>query len=192
MFLKKILNLIILYLILIFLFTTLTRATPNESFTSLLKENGKIIFIRHAYAPGNGDPDNFNLLDCATQRNLNSKGIADSKNIKIFFNKNKIEIDKILTSEWCRCKDTAKYAFENFEVKSFLNSFYSKKFSHNKSNQIYELRDYIQKWNGKNNLIFVTHYVVILEILNLSVSSGEIIVTDKELNILARQKTSNN
>jgi len=192
MFLKKILNLIILYLILIFLFTTLTRATPNESFTSLLKENGKIIFIRHAYAPGNGDPDNFNLLDCATQRNLNSKGIADSKNIKIFFNKNKIEIDKILTSEWCRCKDTAKYAFENFEVKSFLNSFYSKKFYHNKSRQIKDLKKYIKNWKGEKNLVFVTHYVVILEVLNLSAMPAEIIISDKNFNVLARQKFTNN
>ena len=69
-------------------------------------------------------------------------------------------IDKILSSEWCRCKQTAKYAFKNYETKS--------------------------------NLIFVTHYVVILETLNISVSSGEIDAADKDFNILARQKTSNN
>ena len=39
-------------------------------------------------------------------------------------------IDKILSSEWCRCKQTAKYAFKNYETKSFLNSFFSQKFAH--------------------------------------------------------------
>ena len=101
-------------------------------------------------------------------------------------------IDKILSSEWCRCKQTAKYAFKNYETKSFLNSFFSKKFADNKDKQIKELKEYIEKWQGKKNLVLVTHYVVILEILNLPVSSGEIIVTDKEFNILVRKKTFNN
>ena len=101
-------------------------------------------------------------------------------------------INKILSSEWCRCKQTAKYAFKNYETKSFLNSFFSEKFAKNKNKQIRELKEYIKKWNGKNNLIFITHYVVILETLNISVSSGEIVVADKDFNILVRQKISHN
>ena len=58
--------------------------------------------------------------------------------------------------------------------------------------QIKELKDYIKNWNGKNNLIFVTHFVVISEIINLPVSSGEIIITDKDFKILIRQNTKNN
>ncbi len=154
---------------------------------NILRDNGKIIFIRHAYAPGGGDPDGFDIANCDSQRNLNSEGIAQSKRIGKFFEENDIIIDKVLSSEWCRCKETAKYAFNNYETKSFLNSFFSQKFAHNKSKQIKELKKYIQKWDGKKNLIFVTHYVVILEILNLPVSSGEIIITDKNFNVLARQ-----
>jgi phosphohistidine phosphatase SixA len=131
-------------------------------------------------------------LDCASQRNLNKEGIEQAKAIGKFFSKNHIKNNIVLSSEWCRCKQTAKYAFKNYKTKNFLNSFYSKKFAHNKSNQINELKDYIQKWDGKSNLIFVTHYVVILEILNLSVSSGEIVVADKDFNILIRKKTTNN
>ena len=101
-------------------------------------------------------------------------------------------IDKILSSEWCRCKQTAKYAFKKYETKNFLNSFFSQKFSHNKASQIKELKEYINKWDGKKNLILITHYVVILEVLNLSSSSGEVIVTDKDFNILDRLKTINN
>ena len=58
------------------------------------------------------------------------------------------------------------------KLRDFLNSFFSQEFSHNKNKQIKELKKYIKNWNGKNNLILVTHYVVISEILNLSVSSG--------------------
>ena len=164
----------------------------NTKAISALKEGGKLIFIRHAYAPGGGDPDNFDVSNCASQRNLNEDGIEQSKRIGNFFLEKNIMIDKILSSEWCRCKQTAKYAFKNYETKSFLNSFFSQKFADKKDKQIKELKEYIKKWNGKSNLIFVTHYVVILEILNISVSSGEIVVADKDLNILARQKTSNN
>jgi len=98
----------------------------------------------------------------------------------------------VLSSEWCRCKQTARYAFKNYKTKSFLNSFLGQKFSHNKAKQIKELKEFIKKWNGKGNLIFVTHYGVISEILKLSVSSGEIVIADKDFNILARQKTSKN
>ena len=173
-------------------FNTVIIANSNDNLQNILSEGGKLIFIRHAYAPGVGDPDNFDILNCTTQRNLNKEGIKQAKTIGKFFLKNHTESSIILSSEWCRCKQTAQYAFENYETKNFLNSFYSKKFANNKSNQIYDLKYYIQNWNGKSNLIFVTHYVVILEILNLSVASGEIVVTDKNFNVLIRQKTLNN
>ena len=184
-----------LFKIIIFLsisFSTPLVANSNDDFQNLLSEGGKLIFIRHAYAPGRGDPDNFNIINCNTQRNLNKKGIEQSKSIGKILLKSNVEPYNALSSEWCRCKQTAENAFKNYETKKFLNSFFSQKFAINKSKQIKELKEYIKKWNGKSNLIFVTHYVVILETLNISVSSGEIVVADKDFNILARQKTSNN
>ena len=185
-------KLIKIILILLISFNTSFKVISANDFKSILKEGGKLIFIRHAYAPGGGDPDGFEISNCASQRNLNMEGIEQSKRIGQFFTENNIMINKVLSSEWCRCKQTAEYAFNNYETKSFLNSFFSQKFSHNKDKQIKELNEYIKKWNGKNNLVFVTHYVVISEILNLSVSSGEIVVADKDFNILIRQNTKNN
>ena len=178
--------------LLVIFFNTPIIANSNDDLQNILSDGGKLIFIRHAYAPGMGDPENFNILNCDTQRNLNNEGIKQAKIIGNFFSKNYKKKSIVLSSEWCRCKETAKYAFKNYETKNFLNSFYSKKFAHNKFNQIKELKKYIQKWNGKNNLIFITHYVVILETLNISVSSGEIVVADKDFNILVRQKISHN
>ena len=166
--------------------------SSNENIQNILKDGGKIIFIRHAYAPGGGDPINFDISDCSTQRNLNEEGIVQSINIGNFFLKNDIKIDKILSSEWCRCKETAKYAFKKFETKNFLNSFFSQKFANNKNQQIKELKEYVQNWDGKKNLVLVTHYVIILEVTNSTVSSGEMVVTDKNFNVLAQQEISVN
>ena len=181
--------------IIIFLFISFNTplvANSNDDLQNLLSKGGKLIFIRHAYAPGNGDPDNFVLSNCASQRNLSQEGIDQAKNINNFFLKKHVDNNSVLSSEWCRCKQTAKYAFKNYKTKSFLNSFFSQKFEHNKAKQIKELKEFIEKWNGKGNLIFVTHYVLISEILNVSVSSGEIVIADKDFNILARQRTSIN
>ena len=117
---KKIILLLFIFISLVFS----NQAFSNDYLIQSLKEGGKIIFIRHAYAPGGGDPDNFDINDCSTQRNLNDKGIKQSKLIGKFFNENNIQIDQILSSEWCRCKDTAKYAFQNFRTFDALNSFF--------------------------------------------------------------------
>ncbi len=142
------------------------------------------MFIRHALAPGNGDPENFELKNCSTQRNLNNIGIEQSKRIGSIFKKNDIKIDNIFSSEWCRCKDTAKFAFDNFETFDALNSFYDIKFAANEDKQIKDFYEFITNLENKNNIIFVTHYVVIGAILNIGTSSGEIVVTDKNLNII--------
>ncbi|MDC1485601.1 histidine phosphatase family protein, partial [Pelagibacteraceae bacterium] len=111
-------------IIFLFILLFLNHATATETLIDSLKKGKKIVFIRHALAPGNGDPQNFDIKDCLTQRNLNQIGINQSKKIGLIFKKNKIEIGKVLSSEWCRCKDTAKLAFKNYETFDALNSFY--------------------------------------------------------------------
>ena len=170
--------------------TTSIKADLNKKLIEKLDEGGKIIFIRHAYAPGSGDPDNFNLNDCSTQRNLSNEGKNQAKNIGEFFKKNKIKVDKVISSEWCRCKDTSSLAFGSFETKNFLNSFYSSKFAKNKKSQMLGLRKYIKNFKSKKNLVLVTHYVVISEALNYAPSSGEIVISDKEFNIIGTFKTN--
>ena len=172
-------------LLIIFFIFIPNNSHSSENIVKFLKEGKKIVFIRHALAPGNGDPNNFDIKDCSTQRNLNDEGRAQSKRIRNFFEKNNIKIDKVLSSEWCRCKDTAKIAFGKFETFSALNSFYETRFSKNKSKQMKDLREYISKWESDSNLIIVTHYVVILDILDRGTSSGEMIISDKNLNIIS-------
>ena len=136
----------------------------DQSVIKELKKGGKIVFIRHSLAPGNGDPDNIDLKKCDTQRNLNEEGIEQAKKIGKLFRENNIQVDQVLSSEWCRCKDTAKFAFQEFQTFKGLNSFYQEKFYKYKDDQIKNLKKFILEWDGEKNLIFVTHFVVIYEI----------------------------
>ena len=78
-----------IFIFFIFIFCSLP-VNSQEKLIDLLKDGNKLIFIRHAYAPGSGDPTNFDLNDCSTQRNLNIKGINQSKKIgQLFFEKNR-------------------------------------------------------------------------------------------------------
>ena len=173
-----------LFIIIFISLITPIKADLDNNLINKLKDGGKLIFIRHAHAPGNGDPINFNLNDCSTQRNLNDEGRKQAKLIGEFFTKNKVVIDNVLSSEWCRCKETAKIAFKNFSTNSFLNSFYSSKYVKNKDKQIRALNVYLKNFGIKQNLILVTHYVLISEVLNYGPSSGEIVVSDRNFNII--------
>jgi len=177
----KIFKLILLSFIFL---TSSVKADLSQNLIKELELGGKLIFIRHGYAPGSGDPQNFNFNDCSTQRNLSNKGREQSKNIGKLFSKYNINIKNVYSSEWCRCKETANIAFKKFETKKFLNSFYSAKFTKNRTKQVKEFNNFIKNWDKKENLIFITHYVFIFEILNYAPTSGEIIFTDKNLNIL--------
>ena len=177
----KILN----YLIIIFICINPTvKADSKKTLIDELQKGGKLIFIRHAYAPGGGDPDNFDINDCNTQRNLSDRGRIQSQKIGNFFEKNKISIGKVYSSEWCRCKETASIAFKKYETKKFLNSFFSSKFANNRKKQIIDFDEFLVNWDKDQNLIFVTHYVVISEILNYAPSSGEIVISDISLKVI--------
>ena len=172
------------FLIIFISLTSTVKADLNKKLINQLEKGGKLIFIRHAYAPGSGDPDNFNLNDCSTQRNLSKEGKKQAKYIGEFFKNKKIKVDKVLSSEWCRCKETAVIAFSDYKTESFLNSFFSDKFRKNKDLQIKNLKSYIDKWDKKKNLILITHYVVILEILDYAPSSGEIVISDMNFKLI--------
>ena len=171
----KLLNFI---LIIFLILTNGIKADTEFQVLKNLKNGGNLIFIRHAYAPGGGDPDNFDINDCSTQRNLSEEGRIQAKNIGNYFKENSIPVSKVISSEWCRCIETAEIAFKKFETNNFLNSFFSEKFSKNKTKQIKNLKKYINEWDGNKNLVFVTHYVVISEVLNYAPSSGEIVISN--------------
>ena len=172
----------------IFLFTSQLNAS-NQAW-NLAQEGDKIILIRHSLAPGGGDPPGFKINDCKTQRNLNRTGINQSKKIGKLFKKNKVPVDQVLSSQWCRCKDTAKYAFGNFKEFAALNSTFQSPYNKNEGKQLKELYEFIKKWDGKGkNLVLITHYSIITAVTNAVPSSGEIVIADKNFKVLGTIQT---
>ena len=175
-------RLILSFILSLFLFNI----QANELNWKPAQEGNKIILIRHSIAPGGGDPAGFKINDCKTQRNLNQAGIDQSKSIGELFKKKRVLIDQVLTSQWCRCKDTAKYAFKKFKEFSALNSTFQSPNDKNEPRQLKELKSFVKKWNGNGkNLILVTHYSIITAITNAVPRSGEIVITDKNFKVLA-------
>jgi broad specificity phosphatase PhoE len=153
-----------------------------------LKEGGKLILIRHSEAPGTGDPVNFNINDCKTQRNLSSNGIEQAKRMGEFFTKNNISFKKVYSSEYCRCKDTAKYAFKNFETFSGLNS----TFADPSKTPVYIkiTKEFIEKLDKNKNYIFVTHHTTIQALVDKFANSGEMIIVDRSYKFLGSLKVN--
>jgi phosphohistidine phosphatase SixA len=163
----------------------------NEIDWKHTQEGNKILLIRHALAPGGGDPAGFKINNCKTQRNLNQTGINQSKKIGELFKKNNVPVDQVLSSQWCRCKDTAKYAFKKFKEFSALNSTFQSPYDKNEPRQLKEIKNFVKKWDGKGkNLILITHYSIITAITNAVPGSGEIVVTDKNFNVLTTISTN--
>ena len=183
-------KIISLFLNLILFFLFAFQINASEQAWNLAEEGDKIILIRHSLAPGGGDPPGFKIDDCKTQRNLNRKGINQSKKIGKLFKKNKVPIDQVLSSQWCRCKDTAKYAFGNFKEFTALNSTFQSPYNKNEPKQLKELYNFVKKWDGKGkNLVLVTHYSIITAVTNAVPSSGEIVITNKNFEVLGTIQT---
>ena len=172
-------------------FSNLTGVLSSETIWDEARKGNKVILIRHSLAPGSGDPAEFKIGDCKTQRNLNKAGIEQAKKIGKIFKDNKISTDIVLSSEWCRCKDTAFHAFGKFKEFSALNSTFSTPYNKNEPRQIKEIKKYLMNWKSEGkNLILVTHYSVITAITNATPSSGAIVISDKNLNVIGTIKTN--
>ncbi len=160
-------------------------ATLRADAWDALREPDTIAIMRHALAPGTGDPAQFRLGDCNTQRNLDARGQRQAQQIGAAFRDKGIVFDQVLTSEWCRTRDTAKL-LDSGPVVAFppLNSFFQD-FSTRES-QTGEVLDFLETEGGK--LMLVTHQVNIFALTGQGTRSGEILVmrlTDTGLSVVS-------
>lgn len=135
--------------------------------------------MRHALAPGTGDPQSVVIGDCTTQRNLSESGRAQSRKIGAHFRANGIPAARVYTSAWCRCAETANL-LDLGKVKSLapLNSFFVTR--EREPAQTAALAAWIQKDKSTrtagNPLVLVTHQVNITALTGTYPRSGEIVV----------------
>ena len=148
-----------------------------------LQEGGKIIFLRHAYAPrteANGNHDKkYNVNDCSTQRDILSEGIKQSKEIGQWVKENNIVIEKVYSSPTCRTYKTAKNAGWEYSIDEVFQNAHDSKEQQTRFEQIRKL---VAEWDGKGNLVIVTHFKVINPLFpGTKASSGEMVITDGTL-----------
>jgi len=141
-----------------------------------LRAGGHVALMRHADAPGGfGDPAGFRVDDCATQRNLSEKGRADAAKIGSRLEREGIAFEKILSSPWCRCIDTAKLL--NLGTVETEATFGNVVVLRDQRDALTTgARALIAKWNGPSNLLVVTHGANIAALTAISPASGEIVV----------------
>ena len=163
-------------LVLLLVLTPLAAAgtTPDTAdMVSRMKAGGHILMIRHALAPGSGDPADFTIGDCTTQRNLDNRGREQARAIGNWLRLKGITSTRVYSSQWCRCLETARLMEMGPVVEvPALNSFYE--LVQTREPNLKALNNFISGQPEDGQLIImVTHFVTISAIAGRGVSSGE-------------------
>jgi broad specificity phosphatase PhoE len=166
--------------------------TQDAGFWTLLRQGGCVLLMRHAQTdPGVGDPPNFKLGECGTQRNLSEAGRKQARKVHATFLRERVKIDQVRSSAWCRCVDTAMLAFKQNTVWAPINSFFG---AGDRDTQTRTVLDAVQGWQAPRNLALVTHQVNITALTGQHLAMGEILLTrpakegsGTQLRVLARQ-----
>lgn len=145
---------------------------------------GAHAIMRHALAPGGGDPADFDISDCATQRNLSNQGREQARSIGAALNDRGVTFDRILTSQWCRSRETAELlSIGPVTEEPALNSFFQDRST--ADTQTLAIRQIVQEASGR--LMMVAHQVNITALTGVFPSSGEIVIfraTDEGTEVL--------
>lgn len=137
--------------------------------------DANVVFMRHALAPGYGDPAHFRVDDCTTQRNLDARGIAQARATGAWLQENGYRFDAILSSAWCRCKDTAENLnMGEWQVFAGLNSFFQGHVDREETLRL--LEEQLADISPGQQVLMVTHQVVISAITGVSPPSGGMVV----------------
>lgn len=157
----------------------------DSNVARLLQAGGCAVLLRHADTePGVGDPPEFKLDDCRTQRNLSVAGREDAQRIGAWFASRKLKPRAVLCSAWCRCKDTADLAFGKHAVWAALNSTFGDRVQ--QPDQTALLRQAMARIPARQFEVWVTHQVNISAIAGQGTAMGEALILDRQGRLLAR------
>ncbi|MDQ0314256.1 histidine phosphatase family protein [Amorphus orientalis] len=149
----------------------------NEEAAWEALRNGGVAIIRHARAPGTGDPSNFRLGDCTTQRNLSQTGRDQSRRLGDRFREEGVDVGAALHSRWCRARDTAELAFPDAAApEPALDSFFQNR--SRSDAQTRATREIVAGWDGPGALVLVTHQVNVTALTGVFPREGEVVVIE--------------
>ena len=159
----------------------------NPQVAALFRKGGCVALMRHAETdPGVGDPPEFKLDDCRTQRNLSAAGQQDARRIGAWFRRNKLKPRAVLSSAWCRCKDTADLAFGQHTVWPALSSVFNDRAQ--LPDQSETVRKALAAVPRQQFEVWVTHQVNITALTGQGIGMGEIFILDGQGTLLARTR----
>lgn len=139
-----------------------------------LRSKGYVVMMRHAQTvPGIGDPEHFKLDDCATQRNLSDEGRDQARKLASAFKRAGIRFDFVRSSQWCRCRETARIVFGSDEVWPVLNSTFRNRAE--QPDRAKKITEFAQQLSSSHNAILVTHQLMIAPFVGTGVDSSELI-----------------
>lgn len=178
----------VLFVVLISLIAQPANAREQRIWRELQGSNpkGYVLLMRHALAPGVGDPENFAVNDCSTQRNLSDEGRAQAREIGQWLKGTKIKIFRVESSRWCRAKETAKLLdLGKVRLNKNLDSLFEETDIANHPKTLQARKEIIAHRNKSGLLVMVGHYVNIAALTGVGVDSGSgvIVRADKRGNI---------
>lgn len=137
-----------------------------------------VLLMRHALAPGVGDPAGYVLTDCTTQRNLNAEGLAQAQRTGQWLRAQGVKSAQVFSSPWCRCLDTAKNLdYGPVEIEPSLASFFENaQLAHSTNTQLQKFISQQIITKGQKALVLVTHHVNILAFMGENVNSGDMVL----------------
>ena len=167
-------------------------AENHASLWSAVKSGSALVLMRHALAPGTGDPETFTVGDCQTQRNLSENGRLQARAIGDLFRASGIPQAKVYSSQWCRCLETAEHLnLGPVQELPVLNSFFQN--FERRDGQTRRLQDWIDSQSLDQPTVLVTHQVNITALTQVYPGSGEMIIVGRsaagELSVLGSIET---
>ncbi len=135
---------------------------------------GYVLLLRHSLAPGVGDPENFKLGDCSTQRNLSQEGRDDAAEIGAWIKRQKVKIYRVESSRWCRARQTAKLLdIGKVKLNKNLDSLFRESNLESHPKTLKTKEQILNHRNKSGLLVLVGHYVNIAALVGVGVDSGE-------------------
>ena len=144
---------------------------------------GYVLLLRHSLAPGVGDPENFKLGDCSTQRNLSQEGRNDASEIGAWIKRQKVKIYRVESSRWCRARQSAELLdIGKVKLNKNLDSLFRESNLESHPKTLKTKQQIISHRNKKGLLVLVGHYVNIAALAGVGVDSGEGVIVKANKN----------
>jgi phosphohistidine phosphatase SixA len=162
-------------LALIFLLLMAPAAQATDAGWALLRDGGRVVLLRHARTNGSGDPANFDVEKCNTQRNLSERGKQQAGQIGSLFAARAAPVERVLSSRYCRCMDTARIAFES-EPEAFAPLDPPVDDPQKQAEQLAAIVAEVRNYSGSDNMVMVTHLEDIQALTGVSPREGEAVI----------------